>query len=129
MRPLEPKQHQLAFELSLPSRRDIEITSCNRTIGIEFDRCATDEHGGGKAASKHSFGGAREKSKRCFEVRAVWAHFFPSNSITALVIAVAPVTTLARGSTLNRGEWCPATAGPPALAASNAACGVPPTAK
>ena len=52
-----------------------------------------------------------------------------NRSSAATVMASMPSRIEGSGSILNRAEWCPATAGPPALAASKAACGVPPTLK
>lgn len=56
-------------------------------------------------------------------------YFFPARSITAATIARAPSVTLSRGAIWNRGEWCPAIGGPPALAAAIRSGVVPPTAK
>lgn len=52
-----------------------------------------------------------------------------NRSRTAAVIATVAVTITGSGSTLNSGEWCDGTGGPPAFAASIAAFGVPPTSK
>ena len=51
------------------------------------------------------------------------------SSLSAMTVAVTPLRTAGSGAISKRGEWCEATAGPPAASRSKRSLVVPPIAK